>query len=459
MRLVAVAIVKNEADIIEAFVRHALAWVDHLLVFDHESTDGTREILLALRAEGLPLRLFTDDALGHIQEYRSNYLSRLAVREHQADWIVPLDADEFLCGLDRAALEADLATSHPGHSRSLTLLNYLYTDADRAAVLNPVLRLQYSEPQRSPTRKVMVSAALALDESVTAIMGSHALVRGGQKLPDQPLNEAFHLAHFPLRSPEHQLLRIVFPQLQKFSHGKTHEDIGTHNRLGFQLLSEDPDLFLAVTQRPAASLKHQPIAYRGGALRHSTGHGGWQRIARSIIPYLEKLAMSHGKLVDQIGPTETVKTTPVIHEIGPVLAGEASVAALGFGGYVAQDGFGPQEGPVPEAFLPVFHWGYAPSTVLAIDAPAAQPGKLVTDLLSYSRDQVVTVALNGVTLHQQTLPRINQKERIAVALPLRAGRNELTLSYSQCLVTDYDPRKLAVIFLSLRVLTSGAPSA
>ena len=43
MRLVAVSIVKNEADIIEAFVRHTLAWVDHHLVFDHDSTDGTRE--------------------------------------------------------------------------------------------------------------------------------------------------------------------------------------------------------------------------------------------------------------------------------------------------------------------------------------------------------------------------------------------------------------------------------
>lgn len=452
MRLVAVAIVKNEADVIEAFVRHTLAWVDHLFILDHESTDGTREILLALRAEGLPLRLFTDDALGHIQEYRSNYLSRLAVRELSADWIVPLDADEFLCGPDRQTLEADLAASMPGHSRSLTLLNYLYTDADDRAEPNPVLRLRHCEPQRSPTRKVMVSAALALDESVTAIMGSHALVRGGQKLPDQPLNEAFHLAHYPLRSPEHQLLRIVFPQLQKFSHGKTHEDIGTHNRLGFQLLAEDPDLFLAVTQRPAASLRLQPIPYRGTALRHSAGRGGWQRIARSIIPYLEKLAMSHGRLVDQLGPTESVKTTPVIHEIGTGFTGEASVATLGFGGYTAKAGLGPPEGPVPEAFLPVFHWGCAPATVLAVEAPAAQAGRLIADLLSYSRDQTVTVSLNGTELHRQVLPRINQKERLRVTLPLQAGTNELVIAYSECLVTEYDPRKLAAIFLSLRIL-------
>ena len=58
-----------------------------------------------------------------------------------------------------------------------------------------------------------------------------------------------------------------------------------------------------------------------------------------------------------------MNTTPVIHEIGPTLAGEAGVATLGFGGYVAKDGLGPQEGPVPEAFLPVFLQAYAAAGV------------------------------------------------------------------------------------------------
>jgi len=454
MRLVAVAIVKNEADIIEAFVRHTLAWVDHLLVFDHESTDGTREILQALRAEGLPLRLFTDEALGNHQDFRSNHLTRLAAREMDADWIIPLDADEFLTGPDRGALEAALSLSLPGHSRSLPLLNYVFTDADRPEEANPVLRLEHCQPSPAVTRKVMVSAVLAREAGVAAGMGSHVLRRDGQPLPDQPLPEGFLLSHLPLRSSEHQLLRIVFPQLQKFSHGRAHEEIGTHNRLGFQLLAEDPDLFFSVTRRPATSLRRQPIPYRGTALRHSEGRSGWQRIARSLLPYLEKLAMSHGRLVDQLGATPgAAPADPVIRELPPALiAGGGSLPVPPFGGYTALTGLGPPEGPVPEAFLPVFHWGYAPATSLAIDATTAGEGRLIADLLTYSRDQLVTVSLNGAVLHQQALPRINQKERLAVTLPLRAGRNELSLAYSQSLKTDYDRRLLAAIFLSLRIL-------
>src|SRR5437868_13045546 len=98
MKLVAVSIVKNEADVIEPFVRHARAWTDHHLVFDHDSTDGTREILGRLIAEGLPLTVFTDTALGNLQQARSNHLTRIAAREFAADWVLPLDADEFISG-------------------------------------------------------------------------------------------------------------------------------------------------------------------------------------------------------------------------------------------------------------------------------------------------------------------------------------------------------------------------
>ena len=122
MRLIAVSIVKNEADIIEAFVRHTLAWVDHHLVFDHASTDGTRQILGVLQAEGLPLTLFTDDALGNLQQTRSNHLTRLAAEQYAADWILPLDADEILSGPGRAALEQGLRFFETASPASLPLL-------------------------------------------------------------------------------------------------------------------------------------------------------------------------------------------------------------------------------------------------------------------------------------------------------------------------------------------------
>ena len=60
MKLVAAACVKNEVDIVEAFVRHTLTVVDHLVILDNGSHDGTCEILRALEKEGLALDVVED---------------------------------------------------------------------------------------------------------------------------------------------------------------------------------------------------------------------------------------------------------------------------------------------------------------------------------------------------------------------------------------------------------------
>lgn len=455
MRLVAVAIVKNEADIIEAFVRHTLAWVDHLLVFDHESTDGTREILGALQREGLPLTLYTDAALGNLQQDRSNHLTRLAAQSFAADWILPLDADEILTGPGRAALEQILAGCDPTRPASLPLLNYFPTESD-AQSGNPVLRLRYCEATPARTRKVMVPRSLALDVSVTAGKGSHSLQRGTETLAAQPLPDGYHLAHLALRSPQHQVLRVVLAELQKLSRGQAHAGLDVHYRLGFQLLAEDPAMFFATVCPPVADLRLRPIAYLGSALRYGEGTQDWKRVARALLPYLEKLALSHGRLLDAAGSAPAAIPAPAaaIHEIraADIPRPVSATAGPAFAGFDPVEGWGRQEGPVPVAFLPVFHWGYAPVTQLAIASPAGQPASLVADVLTYSDNQSVAVELNGLLVKHHVFGRTNQKERLVAPLALRPGRNDVTLRYSQGLVTDYDPRQLAVIFLTLRIL-------
>ncbi len=455
MRLVAVSIVKNEADIIEPFVRHSLAWVDHHLIFDHDSTDGTREILGALQREGLPLTLFRDDAIGHLQQARSNHLTRLAAQVHGADWVLPLDADEILTGPDRKMLEQSLGALGGERPASLPLLDYCPTTDDDASVINPVLRLRHCQAQSSRTRKIFIPRRLALDPELAAGKGSHALYRGTEILPDRPLPAEYHLSHLALRSPQHQLLRVVRAELQRQSRGRAAAGLDVHYRLGYQLLAENPDLFFATVCGPASNLRLQPIKYRGGPLKHTVGQD-WARVARALLPYLDQLATSHGRLADATGfdiaaPTET---GAAIHEIVPAdlspLPAPDSVAP--FTGFNPLEGWGGAEGPVPEAFLPPFHWGFAPVTRLAVDSPAGKPASLITEMLTYTENQSVTIELNGVPVGRHSFARTNQKERLAAPLDLRAGTNQLTLHYSQYLTTDHDPRKLAVIFLSLRIL-------
>jgi len=64
MRLYGAAMIRNEADIVEAFVRHNLTVLDGLAIVDHGSCDGTSEVLASLAAEGLPIAVSSDATAG-----------------------------------------------------------------------------------------------------------------------------------------------------------------------------------------------------------------------------------------------------------------------------------------------------------------------------------------------------------------------------------------------------------
>jgi len=88
--------IKNDGDIVEAFVRHHAMLFDHLVVLDHSSTDNTPAILRALQQEGLPLTVMRDESLSFQQGLRTTELARAAFARLGADFVFPLDADELL---------------------------------------------------------------------------------------------------------------------------------------------------------------------------------------------------------------------------------------------------------------------------------------------------------------------------------------------------------------------------
>jgi hypothetical protein len=97
MRVVMAIKVRNEADIIEANLRHHLAHgVDYFVVTDNASDDGTREILQRYADAGLmqvidePAEDFWAQAHGWVTT-----MARLAADRHGADWVLHADADEF----------------------------------------------------------------------------------------------------------------------------------------------------------------------------------------------------------------------------------------------------------------------------------------------------------------------------------------------------------------------------
>lgn len=99
-KIVVVSMIKNEADIIESFIRHSLTFADEVIIADHCSGDKTTEILKSLQKEGLPIFVETYYRVELAHAEVMNALLQRAIREHGADLVLPIDGDEFLVNTD-----------------------------------------------------------------------------------------------------------------------------------------------------------------------------------------------------------------------------------------------------------------------------------------------------------------------------------------------------------------------
>lgn len=87
-------VVRDEADIVDAQIAYHLnAGVDFVIATDHNSRDGTTEILESYAREGFLAR-YPRSGDARDDAWRSE-MARVAAREHHADWVIDSEADEF----------------------------------------------------------------------------------------------------------------------------------------------------------------------------------------------------------------------------------------------------------------------------------------------------------------------------------------------------------------------------
>jgi len=95
MNLVMTLLVRDEIDIVKQNIDFHLAQgVDHIIVTDNGSIDGTREILADL-SKTQPVTVLDEPGRDYSQWKWVTRMAHMARDEMAADWILPNDADEF----------------------------------------------------------------------------------------------------------------------------------------------------------------------------------------------------------------------------------------------------------------------------------------------------------------------------------------------------------------------------
>jgi len=218
-KLVGIAMVGNEADIVEAFVRENCRYLDRLLIAEHATLDGTRDILEALVAEGLPITVDHLDDPAYAQTAVTNRLLQAALADHGADWVLPLDADEIIDAGSRWALEQALLAAGRQHAR-LPWVTHVPTAFDDPQDPNPLTRLNHRYAYAIPAAdenpfvwKLVVNGPLlrAYGDRYAIEKGNHRLVlRGTQESCSQPVVAltAARLRHYPVRSYDQLAAKI-----------------------------------------------------------------------------------------------------------------------------------------------------------------------------------------------------------------------------------------------------------
>lgn len=208
MKLGVVAMLRNETDIVGMFLQHLDAFFDYAVLMDHGSTDGTDRAIAAACAQRSGWAMWHLEPVGYHQTLFSSYALTHLMQNTDADWVMFLDADEFIQMPDRAALETALANvTDPERVAFLRWHNGVPDRFDaRALVPGEAIWLP---PEKSPYGKVIVPRRFfeGRGQEAKLAIGNHGLYYSPENLV--PGDWIGDLVHLPVRSHSQIRTKIV----------------------------------------------------------------------------------------------------------------------------------------------------------------------------------------------------------------------------------------------------------
>jgi hypothetical protein len=216
VKLVQTMLVRDEVDVVGAQIAYHLdAGVDYVIATDHDSRDGTSDVLDAYAREGHLLRIPQSGPMFE-REWRT-HMARLAATEHGADWVIHTDADEFW--MPRGGSMKDVLGAVPPDLGVVWALTCHFVPRPEVVpefAERMTARVSMAAPLNDPTSPYRPHAKVAhrADPELQVRYGAHQVHSRLQPLTDWYVADALH---FPFRSLD-QYVRKSLRQ----AHGEWH---------------------------------------------------------------------------------------------------------------------------------------------------------------------------------------------------------------------------------------------
>jgi glycosyl transferase family 2 len=205
MKLVMTLLVNDEVDIIATQLDyHLSAGVDFVIAMDHNSVDGTTDVLRDYERRGV-LRILPplSEDLHMMQGEWVTSMARLAASEYGADWVINADADEFWYPR-RGTLKDVFATVHPAYGVVRALMrHFVPRPAGPEPFFERMVARHRCEADGASTYNAQVKVAHRGVPEVEVARGNHDAY--GPRLGLLREWIPLEVLHFPIRSKDQML--------------------------------------------------------------------------------------------------------------------------------------------------------------------------------------------------------------------------------------------------------------
>ena len=245
MKIVSISTIKNEADIIESFVRYHLNIVDLMIILDNGSTDDTSNILNGLINEGLPIKVILDTDKYFEPKEKYNFLLDKAINEFDADIICPIDADEFIVCDDSNNPRKYIEEIPDDVYFTAMWKTYVPTKNDDETELFTPSRIKYVRDQSfERDGKVILTKELVKKYNAVLSIGNHKLEipKKYRKQVNNIKENNLKIAHIPLRTIKQTMSKVLTNYPNSLARKVVNKNNSHHYTVMFKKIKENGKL-------------------------------------------------------------------------------------------------------------------------------------------------------------------------------------------------------------------------
>lgn len=206
-KLAAVTMVRNECDIIELFIKINSRVFDAIYILDHMSNDGTPHIISTMKNAGFPIKYSQYNSREFNQGEVITSLVNQVANLDLYDYIVPLDADEFLLLDSKSSIENQISKFILKNEYArIKWQTFCPISDDYFSINSPLyelFRMRDKEPKQY--YKLIIGNEYAKNCEIS--LGNHRTINRQFNVEPQIL--AITLAHAPLRSSNQMLNKAI----------------------------------------------------------------------------------------------------------------------------------------------------------------------------------------------------------------------------------------------------------